>query len=152
MGNQYIKNVISINQFQFLMSKLYFNHPEKPDNATKLYYVTELVNFMKQIFSNVMSERSHQNIDEMMVKFKGRSSLKEVKIWQRCDAKTGYIFDMNIYVGKTENDEFSEGTLGKRVVTKLCSTIKISDVVLSFDRFLQVSTLFTLCHLQLLAQ
>ena len=70
-------------------------------------------------------------------------------MWQRCDAQTGYIFDLNIYAGKTENDEFSEGTLGERVVTKLCSTIKISDVVLSFDRFLLVSTLFTLCHFQL---
>jgi len=92
-----------------------------------------------------MSESSHQSIDESMVKFKGRSVLKQylplkpikrgVKVWQRCDAQTGYIFDLNIYAGKTENDEFSEGTLGERVVTKLCSTIKIYDVVLSFDRF-----------------
>ena len=58
-----------------------------------------------------------------------------VKVWQRCDAQTGYIFDLNIYAGKTENDEFSEGTLGERFVTKLCSTIKISYVVLSFHRF-----------------
>ena len=46
-------------------------------------------------------------------------------MWQRCNAQTGYIFDLNIYAGKTENDEFSEGTLGERVVTKLCATIKI---------------------------
>jgi len=117
------------------------------------------VNCMKQIFSNAMSESSYQSIDESMVKFKGRSVLKQylplqpikrgVKVWQRFDAQAGYIFDLNIYAGKTENDEFSEGTLEERVVTKLCSTIKISDVVLSFDRFLLVSTLFTLCHFQL---
>ena len=103
------------------------------------------MNCMKQTFSNAMSESSHQSIDESMVKLKGRSVLKQylllkpikrgVKVWQRCDAQNGYIFDPNIYAGKTENDEFSEGTLGERVATKLCSTIKISDVVLSFDRF-----------------
>ena len=54
---------------------------------------------------------------------------------ERCDAKTGYIFDLNVYSGKSENEEFSEGILGKRVVNKLCSTIKISDVVMFFDRF-----------------
>ena len=58
-----------------------------------------------------------------------------VKVWQRCDAQTGYIFDLNIYTGKAKNDEFSQGALGERVVTKLCVTINISDVMLSFDRF-----------------
>ena len=55
MGHQFIKNAISRNRLQFLMSKLYFNHPEKPDNATKLYYVEEL----KQTFSNAMTASSH---------------------------------------------------------------------------------------------
>jgi len=32
---------------------------------------------MKQTFSNAMSESSHQSIDESMVKFKGRSVLKQ---------------------------------------------------------------------------
>jgi len=137
LGNQFIKNAISRNRFHFLMSKLHCNHPEKPDSAAKLYYVEELVNCMKQTFSNSMSESSHQSIDESMAKFKGRSVLKQylplkpikrgIKVWQRCDAKTGYIFDLYVYSGKIENEEFSEGTLEE--------TIKISDVVISFDRF-----------------
>ena len=56
-------------------------------------------------------------------------------MWQRCDAKTGYIFDLNVYSGKIENEKFFEETLGERVVNKLCSTMKISDEVMSFDRF-----------------
>ena len=85
MGNQFIKNVISRNRFQFLMSKL--------------YYVEELVNFIKQTFSNAMSESSDLSIDKSMVKFKGHPVLKQylplkptkkgVKVWQRCDAQTG---------------------------------------------------------------
>jgi len=132
LGNQFIKNAISRNRFQILMSKLYCNHPEKPDSAAKLYYVEELVNCMKQTFSNSMSESSHQSIDESMVKFKGRSALKQYLPLK--PIKRG-IKDLNVYSGKIENEEFSEGTLGERVVNKLCSTIKISDVVMSFDRF-----------------
>ena len=48
--------------------------------------------------------------------------------------KLGIFFDLNVYSGKIENEEFSEGTLGERVVNNLCSTIKISNVM-SFDRF-----------------
>ena len=110
-----------------------------------LYYVKELMNCMKLTFSNAMSESSHQSIDEYRIKFKGHSVLKQylrlkpikrgVKAWQRCDAKTGYIFDLNVYAGKTENDEFFEGTLGERAVIELRSTVRISDAVISFDQF-----------------
>ena len=99
MGNQFIKNAISRNQFQFLMSKLYFNHPEKPNDATMLYDIEELVNCTKKTFSNAMSESSHQNIDESMVKFKGCSVLKQClplkpikrgfKVWQGCNTQLG---------------------------------------------------------------
>lgn len=78
-----------------------------------------------------------------MAKFKGRSSLKQymplkpikrgVKIWSRCDALTGYIYDINIYCGK--ETIVQEGTLGERVVNKLASTIIGNQVTLCFDRF-----------------
>ena len=91
-------------RFQFLLSKLYFNFPEKPENASKLYHVEELVNCMKDTFPN--ERRLISNIVESMVKFKGRSVLKQhlplkpikrgVKIRERCDSHTGYIYDFYI--------------------------------------------------------
>ena len=140
MGNQFTKNAISRNRFQILMSKLYFNHPEKPDNATKLHYVEELVICMKQTFSNAMSESSHQSIDESMVKFKGRSvlTIETYKKGSQSVAKvwcTNWVYFWSEYL-RWKNWKWwvSEGILGERVVTKFFSTIKISDV-LSFDRF-----------------
>ena len=71
-----------------------------------------------------------------MRKFKGRSPLKQymplkptkrgIKLWLRCDAGTGYIYDMNIYCGKETNPQENEGslTLGERVVKLLAFTIK----------------------------
>ena len=78
-----------------------------------------------------------------MAKFKGRSTLKQylplkpikrgIKIWVRSDSLTGYAYDLNIYCGKEAVQD--EMTLGERVVTKLCSSIKAKDVTLYFDRF-----------------
>ena len=56
-----------------------------------------------------------------MTKFKGRSALKQcmpmkpvkrgIKLWTRCDGKTGYVYDTNIYTGKGTTQV--DGTLGK---------------------------------------
>ncbi|CAH2002392.1 unnamed protein product [Acanthoscelides obtectus] len=59
-----------------------------------------------------------------------------IKIWERCDSDTGYVCDMNIYAGKDE--EQKEGTLGERVVNKLCSSINDPNVMLCFDHFAAV--------------
>jgi hypothetical protein len=78
-----------------------------------------------------------------MVKFKGRSSLKQylplkpikrgVKIWERFASRTGYVYDFNIYSGKEEKS--SERILGERVVRKLTETVRQSDTAFCFDRF-----------------
>ena len=78
-----------------------------------------------------------------MVKFKGRSELKQymplkpiqrgIKIWQRCDSLTRYVYDFNIYSGKETVQQ--EGTLGEIVVQKLTFSIEKTDVALCFDRF-----------------
>ncbi|GFQ74404.1 piggyBac transposable element-derived protein 4 [Trichonephila clavata] len=46
-------------------------------------------------------------------------------IWQRCDSKTGYVYDMNIYSGKETGEV--QGTLGDRVVSTLTETIRGKD-------------------------
>lgn len=143
LGNKAIKNAITRDRFLLLASKLYFNHPVKPTNADKLYYMEKLVGCLKHTFKRARSEATFQSIDETMVKFKGRWAGKQfmphkrpkrgAKIWSRSDAMTGYCYDFNIYKGKEQ--ETVEGTLGERVVIKLCSSIKDDEVVICTDRF-----------------
>ncbi|XP_036344060.1 piggyBac transposable element-derived protein 4-like [Rhagoletis pomonella] len=105
MGNSVIKNCISRDRFLLLSSKLYFNDCDKPTNASRDYYISDVVQCLKQTFAAARSESSFQSIDECMVKFKGRSSMKQympmkpikrgIKIWMRCDSKTGYTYDLN---------------------------------------------------------
>ncbi|KAJ6639505.1 PiggyBac transposable element-derived protein 4, partial [Pseudolycoriella hygida] len=143
LGNKAIKNAISRDRFLLLASKLYFNHPVKPKGADKLYYMEKLVKSLKHTFKRARSESTFQSVDETMVKFKGRWAGKQympqkkkkrgAKIWSRSDAMSGYCYDFNIYKGKEEGP--AEGTLGERVVIKLCSTIGEEDVVVCTDRF-----------------
>lgn len=143
LGNDAIKMAISRDRFQLLASKLYFTSPKKPENAGKLYYIQDVVDCLKKTFLRARSESTRQAIDESMVKFKGRSVLKQyqplkpikrgVKIWERCDSMTGYVYDFDVYSGKEM--ERVEGTLGERVVKKLTSSVRDSGVSFCFDRF-----------------
>ena len=118
--------------------------PEKPSSAGKLYYMEELIGCLKHTFQRCRQDSSFQSIDESMTRFKGRSTLKQylpmkpvrtgIKLWMRCDALTGYTYNMNVYAGK-EGLPNPVGTLGERVLKALVSTIKETDVTLAFDRF-----------------
>ena len=79
-----------------------------------------------------------------MVKFKGRSTLKQYmpkkpikrgyKVWAQCDAKTGYIYVFDIYIGKADENASSEEGLGYNVIMKLCEGVPRNTLV-AFDNF-----------------
>lgn len=146
LGNEMINNTIRRDRCCYLFSKMYFNSPEKPVNSSKIYYLEEVISCLKEKFQNNRTDSTYQSIDESMVKFKGRSAMKQymplkpisrgIKIWMRSDAKSPYVYDFNIYQGK-ELESPQENTLGARVVSKLLSTVKSDpqSVVVACDRF-----------------
>lgn len=151
LGNEAIKLVIARNRFQVLTSKLYFNSPDPPRDSSKTFYIDEVIACLKYTFPRAREDCPFQSIDESMTKFKGRSSLKQylpmkpvkrgIKLWERCDAVTGYAYDLNVYSGKELGQAVLTGTLGERVVLKLTDTIRNPEVAIVFDRF------FTSVHL-----
>jgi hypothetical protein len=58
---------------------------------------------------------------------------RDIKLWTRSGAITGYVYDTNIYSGR--ETEVTEGTLDERVALSLTDTITNPNVVLCFDRF-----------------
>ncbi len=123
LRNEAIIAAISRDRFLLLHSKLYFNHPKKPSDAGKTYYMDELLRCLKHTFPRARSEATFQSIDECMIKCKARTSMKQymrdkptkrgIKGWVRADAESGYTYDINLYTGKSVG--FEEGTLGERV-------------------------------------
>lgn len=75
---------------------------------------------------------------------KGRSSLKQYmpmkpvkrgyKIWARADALTGYLYEFEVYSGKTER--VVEVSLGPNIVFRLSEAIKHNGCHVTFDIFL----------------
>lgn len=92
--NETIATAISRDRFMLLHSKLYFNHPCKPNGAEKTYYTSELISCLIHTFNRYRTEATHQSIDEFMVKFNGRSVMKQYVPIK--PVKVGMIQDMFI--------------------------------------------------------
>ncbi len=147
LGNQLVKEVISRDRFCILFGKLYFTSPVKPADASKTYYIEDFAECLQKQFQKCREDSPFQSIDESMTKFKGRSSLKQymplkpvkrgIKLWMRSDAKSGYIYDFDIYQGKCDGDDPQFTTLGERVVTRLLRSVQCppADVTVAIDRF-----------------
>lgn len=134
-----MKKYISRNRFQLLASKLYFAEPQKPNDATKTFYIDEMVDCMKAAFQCSQQDSPRQAINEgIRSSLKQYMPLKPVKrgIKLRCDSITEYCYNLNVYRG-CETEKI-DGTLGERVMEKFCTTIH--SLFRSFFHFCQIIT------------
>lgn len=151
--NKEIAQVFSLVRFKKITENIHLHDntmepPRGSPDHDKLFKVRPLITELNKIYQTEAYNSQVQSVDECMVKFNGRSSLKQYmpkkpikrgfKVWARCDAKTGYLYNFEIYTGKGDNTE-NEG-LGYNVVMKLCANIG-SNILVAFDNF------FTSCNL-----
>ena len=117
MANDGIQNLMIRNHFCEIFQNLHFadnRNENKTDKNSKS--------------SEVPSNDSEQNIDEHKVKFKHRSGMKEYikstpikwdfKFWFFCSSNTGYLYLIQIYLGRKQTPEFNLG-LGEELVLQL---------------------------------
>ncbi|CAH1954633.1 unnamed protein product [Acanthoscelides obtectus] len=81
-------------------------------NYDKLYKVRPLLETLSETFRSSYGPSKRPSIDKSMIRFKGRSFLKQFlplepikrgyKVWVRSD-ENGYVCQFQIYVGKTNN-------------------------------------------------
>jgi hypothetical protein len=84
-------------------------------------------------------------VDESMVPFKGRSSMKQYmpmkpvkrgyKVWCLADSRTGFVSQFDIYSGRSDTQGYSSLSLGERVVLSLCDTHIHCHRLINFDNF-----------------
>lgn len=147
-----ISQVMPVKRLKKLLQALHINDNSlTPKRGTaqfdKLYKVRPMLTKFNEEFAAQCVSTSSQSIDEAMILFKGRSSLKQYmpmkptkrgyKAWVRADAATGYMFQCEIYAGKT-TDEHIETDLGGRVVTSLTRSLtqcNVQDIHITFDNF-----------------
>nr|XP_023022544.1 piggyBac transposable element-derived protein 4-like [Leptinotarsa decemlineata] len=146
--DSFVSNLMTVNRFGWILTNLHIN-----DNALmpcrgspdfdKLYKIRPFLSSLQTNFLKYFRPSEFIAIDESMIKFKGRSSLKQYlpkkpikrgyKVWVLAD-KSGYCYKFEIYTGKTGNS--SEKALGVKVVTTLCKGLENKGHKLFFDNYL----------------
>ncbi len=116
----------------------------------KLGKVQPVITSLSSAFAAVYTPRKNISIDEAMIPFKGRSSLKQympnkpvkrgIKVWMRADAVNGYVSGLEVYTGKKGNS--AEKGLGANVVKCLTETLENTHRHIYFDNFFTSVDLF----------
>ncbi|GFS29687.1 piggyBac transposable element-derived protein 4 [Trichonephila inaurata madagascariensis] len=130
LHDAFVSGLMRVRKFIWILGNIHLNDnnlmPKKSEkNFDKLYKVRPLLDHLSEMFLKVFKPGQKQAIDESMIKFKGRSSLKQYmpkkpikrgyKVWMRCDS-SGFACEFQIYTGKTEE---VERNLGERVEQKI---------------------------------
>jgi len=108
----------------------------------KLFKIRPLLNLLNELFATSFNPPRNLSVDEMMVAFKGRSSLKQYiankpikrgfRLWSLCSSD-GYVLNFDVYVGAVDVEQ--EDSLGSRVVLSLMKGFNQKGHVVFADRF-----------------
>jgi hypothetical protein len=138
---------MSRNLFTKILNNLHLADNRKvPARTSPEYSKTYKVDRFLEILENNFKEHyilgEHVSVDESMIKFKGRSSLKQYlpmkptkrgfKIWTLADANNGYVYSFRIYKGK---ETIRTKALGERVVKDIVKELRFSYRKVYFDNF-----------------
>lgn len=142
-----VANHMAGRRYEEVRSALHFS-----DNATTLdkdhpmydraCKIRPLLNHLNYHFQQALQPTQTQSIDEHMIKFKGRNVMRQYvkskpikwgfKFWCRCDAKSGYLFEADIYTGKKQYPELG---LGETVVLQLTKSLENLGIEIFIDNF-----------------
>ena len=109
----------------------------------RLGKIRPLITHLSSRFQAVYSPHRDIAVDEAMIKFQGRSSLKQymplkptkrgIKVWVLADSHNGYFWKFEVYTGK-QGDTVEKG-LPARVVKSLTEELKGQNFHVYFDNF-----------------
>ena len=143
-----IASKISRNRFLQLHRYLHFvdnskvTPPGSPeyDRLGKIRPVAEI---LSESVAAIYEPGRNISIDEAMIPFKGRSSLKKymplkpvrrgIKVWARAESSNGYVSAFQVYTGK--QGDTTETGLGAKVVKSLTEDLKTSHRHIFFDNY-----------------
>lgn len=144
-----ISGVMSMRRFLKIMRFLHVHDNEKMIprgnmGYDRLFKIRPLLTHFSHVFRSVFCPHRQLSIDESMIAFKGRSTLKQYmplkpikrgfKVWVICCAVTGYMLNFDVYEGKLQGGE-REMSLGETVILKLAGMFEHLGYCLFFDRF-----------------
>ena len=117
--------------------------PRGSPGHDRLGKVRPVLSHLCQRFATMYDPRRELSVDEAMIKFQGRSSLKQympmkpvkrgIKVWVLADSVNGYFSRLEVYSGKQPGRV--ETGLGSRVVKSLTVDFRGKNHLVVFDNF-----------------
>ena len=151
IGIEVFRLTMSLNRFRFLLRCLRFDDKatraerKKVDKLAPIRQIFEM--FVENCKANYVPSE-FVTIDEMLVAFRGKCSFRQyipskpakygIKIHAMCDAKTFYVYNMEIYAGLQPEGPYKTDKVYNSsiaVVTRLISTISKSARNVTFDNW-----------------
>ena len=148
LGAPGIVQGMSIRRFKALQSCLHLNDNSKAKKRgepgyDKLHKIRPMVESIRANCRQHYRLHREVSIDEAMVGFKGRSSMKQYcpnkptkrgyKVWALCDAHNRYLYNFEVYCGATPG--VTEHGLGASVVRNLSEPILEKSHFVFFDNY-----------------
>jgi len=137
--------IMPLKRFLKILRFLHLNdnaQPQKGEPNYKTHKVKPIIDHVNKTFRLLFNPSRYLAVDESMIKFKGRSSLKQYmpmkpvkrgfKMWVLACSVTGYCLAVSLYEGK---DGSTGQSLGERVVNKLIEGYEGFGYCLFFDNF-----------------
>lgn len=155
LHDHYISPLMQMNRIGWLLGHIHFNdnsvQPKKGDlHYDKLYKIRPLLSRLSQTFAECYTPHQNVAVDESMVKFKGRSTIKQYirdkpikrgfKIWMLCDSSS-YNLKFQVYTGKSDVIGVENG-LGARVVMDMVENLPGKNHIVFMDNFFTSHDLF----------
>lgn len=148
LGVPIIQRAMSRNRYQLVKRLIHFcNNEEAKDNThDKGFKIRTLLSLVKESFQQFDIFEECISVDEMIVKYYGRNSLKQFirgkpirfgyKLWAVCGV-SGYCYNFDLYCGKSSKNEDDDGLLlGTKVVLKMLEAVKVPNShSVFFDNF-----------------
>ena len=154
----HIADKISRQRFREISRYLHFvdnDHlaPRSDPLYDRLGKVRPLIEHISERFESVYKPSKNLAVDEAMIKFQGRSSLKQympkkpikrgIKVWVLGDSSNGYFSKFKVYTGK---QEARENGLGEHVVKTLTRGLETKKHHVFFDNFFTSTNLLEDLH------
>ncbi len=144
-----VSSTLPGNRFAQILSNLHLADNEaipNNNNNDKLYKVRSFISAMNANYVKLYNVSQNLSIDESMILFKGRHSIKQYcpknpikrgyKLWMRADMD-GYISRFDVYQGKNTELEHEENTevfgLGEKVVNTMVDDLHDKHHQVYFD-------------------